>query len=170
MKSRQRLTRQTKLVYYGILICLAFYMRQVESSLTFPKEINKYFIDKNSQSLTNDINLNSYGNIRLRDLSNFKKSILLNQNFNLDFDRFDYENNLDNMTFVYGSHSTLWILGKTKGQPSEIYVSHNNGKSFSLFKNKLTTGSSIDNIFSSRFHHFNVRKVCLNFILNAKIS
>jgi len=138
---------------------LIFYLQQTESSSLTPNiEINKYFIGKNSQAQTNDIDLNSYSQIKLRDLTNFKKSILLNQNFNLNFDRFDYEKNLENMTFVYGAHSTLWILGKSNQQPGEIYVSHNNGKSFSLFNNKLTRGSRIDNIFSSRFHHFNVRE------------
>jgi hypothetical protein len=157
MKSHLSLLRRKKFTH-GILILFAFYLQQIESSLTSSKEINKYIIEKNTQAQTNDIDLNTYGNIHLRDLTNFKKSILLNQNFNLNFDRFDYEKSLDNMTFVYGAHSTLWILGKSVGKPSEIYVSHNNGKSFNLFKNKLTRGSKIDNIFSSRFNHFNVRK------------
>ena len=154
------------LIFYGIVL-LTTHINLVKSSVfSSQKERNKFFIGKNSQQQLDSNEFNSYSDITLRDTYNFKKSFLLNQNFNLNFDRFDYENNVDNMTFVYGSHSTLWILGKNRDR-SDVFVSSNNGKSFNLLSNKLTRGYQVDNIFSSQFHHYNVKQVtniCVKFL------
>ena len=150
-----QLRLSTRLTKFSLFVICASVLVTLIHATTTTHELNNFFIDKNEN--TNTDPLDTYKNVKFKEEeSDSKKSILLNQNFNLEFDRFDTQQNYDNLTFVYGLHSTVWILGKSEPTGSNLYVSRDNGATFSLFKNKLMRGHTIDNVYSSQFHLFNV--------------
>ena len=120
---------------------------------------NKHFIETNNY-LNNDLTQTSYQNVKLKDVEN-KNSILLDQNVKFLLNEFKLKKKYDNLTFVYGLHPTLWLLGKfndklTGYQTIDLLVSRNNGKSFSLKKKDFLNGGAVESIYTNEFYPENV--------------